>query len=103
MSNNIQEKIQEELQAARNACDTSGASSSECAAAWDAVEELQAEASHQRTGGPKKTSLVIGAHFTVVNGSNPIGVRDFAFFHRAIDDPVVADFHAAGDCTFQIS
>jgi len=58
MSNNIQEKIQEELQAARNACDTSGASSSECAAAWDAVEELQAEASHQReVGGPKKTSL----------------------------------------------
>ncbi|WP_204138523.1 Calvin cycle protein CP12 [Halomicronema sp. CCY15110] len=57
MSNNIQEKIQEELQAARNACDTSGDSSSECAAAWDAVEELQAEASHQRAGGPKKTSL----------------------------------------------
>lgn len=58
MSNNIQEKIQEELQAARNACDTSGASSSECAAAWDAVEELQAEASHQREDSDsKKTSL----------------------------------------------
>ncbi|MBF2034164.1 MAG: Calvin cycle protein CP12 [Leptolyngbyaceae cyanobacterium T60_A2020_046] len=44
----IQEKIQQEVQSAREACDSSGSSSSECAAAWDAVEELQAEASHQR-------------------------------------------------------
>ncbi len=57
MSNNIQEKIQQELEAARNACDTSGSNSAECAAAWDAVEELQAEASHQRTQEPAKTSL----------------------------------------------
>lgn len=45
---NIQEKIQEELQLAREACEVSGAGSAECAAAWDAVEELQAEASHQK-------------------------------------------------------
>lgn len=45
---NIQEKIQEELQSAREACGTNGATSKECAAAWDAVEELQAEASHQK-------------------------------------------------------
>lgn len=45
---NIQEKIEKELEQAREACDTSGATSGECAAAWDAVEELQAEASHQR-------------------------------------------------------
>ncbi len=57
MSNNIQDKIQEELQSARNACETSGSASAECAAAWDAVEELQAEASHQRHEEPKKTSL----------------------------------------------
>jgi hypothetical protein len=44
----IQEKIQEELQQAREVCDVSGANSKECAAAWDAVEELQAEASHQK-------------------------------------------------------
>ena len=44
----IQDKIQEELKGAREACDTSGNNSAECAAAWDAVEELQAEASHQR-------------------------------------------------------
>lgn len=57
MSNNIQEKIQEELKEARDACETSGETSAECAAAWDAVEELQAEASHQRESGEKKSSL----------------------------------------------
>jgi hypothetical protein len=45
---NIQEQIEQELAQARVACDVNGASSPECAAAWDAVEELQAEASHQR-------------------------------------------------------
>lgn len=48
----IQDKITEELQSAREACDTSGSNSAECAAAWDAVEELQAEASHQRAAKP---------------------------------------------------
>jgi uncharacterized protein YgiB involved in biofilm formation len=52
---NIQNKIQEELESAREACDTSGATSKECAAAWDAVEELQAEASHQREEKPKNS------------------------------------------------
>jgi CP12 domain len=45
---NIQEKIQEELQHAREVCGASGSSSSDCAVAWDTVEELQAEASHQK-------------------------------------------------------
>lgn len=45
---NIQEKIQDEIQEAREACDVNGTGSKECAAAWDAVEELQAEASHQK-------------------------------------------------------
>ncbi|MBF2056448.1 MAG: Calvin cycle protein CP12 [Cyanobacterium sp. T60_A2020_053] len=54
---NIQEKIQEELKQAREVCSTEGATSGECAAAWDAVEELQAEASHQKQEEPKKNSL----------------------------------------------
>jgi poly(3-hydroxybutyrate) depolymerase len=55
---NIQEKIEQELEQARAVCGTSGAQSGDCAAAWDAVEELQAEASHQRTKTEqKKTSL----------------------------------------------
>ncbi len=52
----IQEKIAEELEQARAACDVNGADSAACAAAWDAVEELQAEASHQKQA-VKKTSL----------------------------------------------
>ena len=51
----IQDKIQDELQEARTVCDTEGSSSAECAAAWDAVEELQAEASHQRQSKPKNS------------------------------------------------
>ncbi len=52
---NIQDKIQEELENARAVCSTEGATSGECAAAWDAVEELQAEAAHQRQDRPQKT------------------------------------------------
>jgi CP12 domain len=44
MSNDIQEKINQE----RQACETNGAGSAECAVAWDTVEELQAEAAHQK-------------------------------------------------------
>jgi len=54
---NIEEKIQEELQHARQVCSTDGTSAAECAAAWDAVEELQAEASHQRQAQPAKTNF----------------------------------------------
>ena len=53
----IQEKIQEELKNAREVCSSESSSSAECAAAWDAVEELQAEASHQKEKETKKTSL----------------------------------------------
>ncbi len=52
----IKSKIEQELAEARAVCDVSGSDSPECAAAWDAVEELQAEASHQRQTKPK-TSL----------------------------------------------
>ncbi|MDJ0744636.1 MAG: Calvin cycle protein CP12 [Xenococcaceae cyanobacterium MO_167.B27] len=54
---NIQEKIQKEKEQAREVCSIEGAASGECAAAWDAVEELQAEASHQRAKAPQKNSL----------------------------------------------
>ncbi|MFN9608638.1 MAG: Calvin cycle protein CP12 [Pseudanabaena sp.] len=52
---NIKEKILEEFQQARETCEISGAGSQECAAAWDAVEELQAEASHQKQDKPKNS------------------------------------------------
>jgi CP12 domain len=55
MTNNIQDQIQEEVQQARTVCDVSGTNSAECAAAWDAVEELQAEASHQRNAKQKNS------------------------------------------------
>lgn len=57
-SNQIKSQIEQELEQARAVCDREGATSSECAAAWDAVEELQAEAAHQKTN-PKsnKTSF----------------------------------------------
>lgn len=52
--NNIQEKIEQERDNARAVCDTGNPG--DCAAAWDAVEELQAEAAHQRTK-PEKNSF----------------------------------------------
>lgn len=59
MSNtqDIQAKIEQERAEARAVCDAQGADSSDCAVAWDSVEELQAEAAHQKQKGKKKTSL----------------------------------------------
>ncbi|NDJ17108.1 Calvin cycle protein CP12 [Myxacorys almedinensis] len=53
--NDIEKKIEEERDNARSVCDISGTTSGECAAAWDAVEELQAEASHKRQVKPKNS------------------------------------------------
>jgi len=53
----IQEQIDRERQQARTVCDSQGAESPDCAVAWDSVEELQAEASHQKQKGTKKTSF----------------------------------------------
>lgn len=53
--NDIDKKIEEERDNARSVCDLSGSTSGECAAAWDAVEELQAEASHKRQVKPKNS------------------------------------------------
>lgn len=51
----IREQIEQEREQARAVCDIKGGASSECAAAWDAVEELQAEASHQQRVKPKNS------------------------------------------------
>jgi len=55
MSETIQERIKEELENAREVCDASGTGSKECAAAFDALEELQAEAAHQKQKQPKNS------------------------------------------------
>lgn len=50
---NIQEKIEQERANAKQVCSTEGASAGQCAAAWEAVEELQAEAAHRQESHPK--------------------------------------------------
>lgn len=45
----LETAIAQALEEARNACQTAGDNSSECAVAWDIVEELQAERSHRET------------------------------------------------------
>jgi CBS domain-containing protein/uncharacterized protein YbjQ (UPF0145 family) len=47
----LEEKIQKSIAAARAICTQYGAYSKACAAAWDEVEELQAEAAHQKAEG----------------------------------------------------
>lgn len=53
----IQQAIQEAIEQARAACEVKGNSSSDCAVAWDIVEELQAEKSHREAKASPKTSL----------------------------------------------
>ncbi len=52
----IEEAIEQEREQARQVCETQGDDSTACAAAWDSVEELQAEASHQKNKGTQKKS-----------------------------------------------
>jgi hypothetical protein len=54
---NIEEQIEKQRQEARDVCGSEGNESQDCAVAWDTVEELQAEYSHQRSTKSKKTSL----------------------------------------------
>lgn len=51
----LEEELQRVIEQARKACSISGDYSGECAAAWDAVEEIQAALSHRKAA--KKTSL----------------------------------------------
>lgn len=53
----LEDRIEAAREEARAVCETKGPTSPECAAAWDVVEELQAEASHQRAEQKGKTSL----------------------------------------------
>ncbi|MFO5441286.1 MAG: Calvin cycle protein CP12 [Dolichospermum sp.] len=54
-ASDIQDKIEKEVEEARSVCDISGSNSAACAAAWDAVEELQAAASHLSKEQPKNS------------------------------------------------
>ncbi len=53
----LEEKIQEAIEYARTTCAEKGVTSKECAVAWDIVEELQAEAAHQRAKKLEKTAF----------------------------------------------
>jgi len=55
----LQARIEEAVQEARNICAEKGATSKECAAAWDIVEELQAEAAHQKSERIEKTAFEV--------------------------------------------
>ncbi|MER3433995.1 MAG: hypothetical protein C4288_11315 [Leptolyngbya sp. ERB_1_1] len=45
----IEQRLDELVDQAHDACGTSGTLSDECASAWDAVEEVQAEIAHRRS------------------------------------------------------
>ncbi|CAD5981235.1 putative protein MK0525 [Planktothrix tepida] len=53
----LKERIEQAIEEARATCSEKGATSKECAAAWDIVEELQAEASHQKAERLEKTAF----------------------------------------------
>lgn len=51
----LEQQLQIVLEQARAACDIRGDESSECAAAWDVVEEIQAALAHRKV--TKKTAF----------------------------------------------
>lgn len=53
----LEERLEVAREEARAICSEKGPTSPECAAAWDVVEELQAETSHQRVEKQGKTSF----------------------------------------------
>jgi CBS domain-containing protein len=53
----FEQTIQEAIENARAISAEKGSTSPECAAAWDAVEEMQAEAAHQRARKVEKTAF----------------------------------------------
>lgn len=44
----LEVELQQEIEQARTACELNGPVSDQCAAAWDAVEEMQAALSHSK-------------------------------------------------------
>jgi CBS domain-containing protein len=53
----LADRIQQTIEEARAVCALKGATSKDCAAAWDIVEELQAEAAHQQAKPITKTAF----------------------------------------------
>ncbi|MEM8780067.1 MAG: CP12 domain-containing protein [Cyanobacteria bacterium P01_G01_bin.49] len=53
----IEDEIEAAREEARKICDEKGATSPDCAAAWDVVEELQTEAAHQKAEQKAKTAF----------------------------------------------
>ncbi|MGF1498580.1 MAG: CP12 domain-containing protein [Elainellaceae cyanobacterium] len=53
----LEKDLQDAIAQARRACEQD-ASSTECATAWDIVEEMQAEISHRRYSRPKNNFQV---------------------------------------------
>ena len=51
----LEQAIQEAIAQARSACESNGKASSNCAVAWDIVEELQAERSHRQVKTTKNS------------------------------------------------
>lgn len=66
--NPIETQIEAAREEARRACDAESSDSSECAVAWDTVEELQAAAAHQRQDAKQKSNL---SPFQVYCDENP--------------------------------
>lgn len=55
----LERRIEAAIEEARSICEQKGVTSRECAAAWDVVEELQAEAAHQKAERLEKTAFDI--------------------------------------------
>lgn len=55
----LENAIEEAIESARRICAETGPRSRDCAAAWDIVEELQAEAAHQKAEKIHKTAFEI--------------------------------------------
>ncbi len=53
----LEKRIEVAIEEARSICAQKGVTSKECAAAWDIVEELQAEAAHQKAERLDKTAF----------------------------------------------
>lgn len=53
----LEQRIQDAIASARALCAEKGVTSPECMVAWDEVEELQAEAAHQRANKIDKTAF----------------------------------------------
>lgn len=49
----IEQRLDDLVDQAKSTCDSEGSNSDNCAAAWDAVEEVRAEISHRKSEKPK--------------------------------------------------